>query len=140
MNQPWKVILVFVGVFLAGVICGGPVLDWVRERSDAKRPPFAERTMRRFEKELNLTEVQKEKIGPILLRTQTQWRQFRQENVRNLMGVIDRMHSDVAAELAPEQRVKLEAISNEFRTRAERFRGRIREQEQEPPAEQKTAQ
>ena len=139
MNQPWKVILAFGGVFLAGVICGGPLLDWIGERADAKRPPFAERTMRRFENELNLTEVQKEKIEPILLRTQTEWRQFRQENVRNLMGVIDRMHLDVAAELTPEQRVKLEAISNEFRARAERFRGRIREQES-PPTDTKTAQ
>ncbi|HTO02118.1 MAG TPA: hypothetical protein VL069_00385 [Opitutus sp.] len=139
MNQPWKVVLAFVGVFLAGVICGGPLLDWVRERSDANRPPFAERTMRRFEKELKLTVAQKEKIEPVLLRTQTQWRQFRQENVRNLMGVIDRMHADIEVELTPEQRVKLEAISNEFRSRAERFRGRIRDQES-PPAGSKSAQ
>ena len=139
MNQPWKVILAFAGVFLAGVICGGPLLDWVRERSEAKRPPFAERTMRRFENELNLTEVQKGRIEPILLRTQTQWRQFRQENVRNLMGVIDRMHADIAAELTPEQRTKLEAISNEFRARAERFRGRIHDQER-PPSAPKSAE
>ena len=82
--------------------------------------------MRRFENELNLTEVQKEKIEPILLRTQTEWRQFRQENVKNLMGVIDRMHLDVAAELTPEQQVKLEVMRKELRERTERLRGRVR--------------
>jgi hypothetical protein len=85
--------------------------------------------MRRFEKELELTEAQIERIAPILQRTQTDWRQFRHDNMRNLIGVIDRMHADVAAELNPEQRGKLEVISNEFRKRAERFRGRVREEE-----------
>jgi hypothetical protein len=132
MNQPWKVVLAFVAVFVAGLICGGPLLNWVKERHHEKRPPFAERTMRRFVKELELTEAQKERIAPILQRTQTDWRQFRQENMRNLIGVIDRMHADVAAELNPEQRSKLEVISNEFRKRAERFRGRVREEERGP--------
>jgi hypothetical protein len=129
MNQPWKVVLAFVGVFVAGLICGGPLLNWARERLQENRPPFAERTMRRFEKEFELTDAQKERIAPILQRTQTDWRQFRQDNMRNLTGVIDRMHADIAAELNPEQRSKLEEISNEFRKRAERFRGRVREQE-----------
>lgn len=88
--------------------------------------------MRRFEKEFDLTEEQKKRIEPILLRAQTVWRQHRQENMRNLTGVIDRMHAELAAELNPEQRKKLDVISQEFRTRAERFRGRIREQEKSP--------
>lgn len=129
MNQPWKVVLAFVAVFVAGLVCGGPLLTRVKERQQESRPPFAERTMQRFEKELQLTEAQKERIAPILQRTQTDWRQFRQDNMRNLTGVIDRMHADIAAELNPEQRGKLEEISNEFRQRAERFRGRVRNQE-----------
>jgi hypothetical protein len=132
MNQPWKVVLAFVAVFVAGLICGGPLLNWAKERLQENRPPFAERTMRRFEKELELTEAQKERITPILQRTQTDWRQFRQDNMRNLVGVIDRMHVDVAAELNPDQRGKLEVISNEFRKRAERFRGRVHDQERAP--------
>lgn len=132
MNQPWKVVLAFAAVFVAGLICGGPLLNWAKERRQESRPPFAERTMQRFEKELELTEAQKERIAPILQRTQTDWRQFRQDNMRNLVGVIDRMHADVAAELDPEQRGKLEVISNEFRKRAERFRGRVHDQERAP--------
>lgn len=136
MNQPWKVILAFVGVFVAGMICGGPLIGWIKAKAEEKRPPFAERTMHRFEHELNLTDTQKERIEPILQRAQADWRRFRQDNMRNLTGVIDRMHAEIASELAPDQRVKLEVISNEFRKRAERFRGRIREPEA-PRAEAK---
>jgi hypothetical protein len=132
MNQPWKVVLAFVSVFVAGLVCGGPLLNWAKERLQENRPAFAERTMRRFEKDLELTEAQKERIAPILQRSQTDWRRFRQENMRNLIGVIDRMHVEIAAELNPEQRGRLEEISNEFRKRAERFRGRVRDQERAP--------
>jgi hypothetical protein len=139
MNKPWKVILAFTGVFVAGLVCGGPLLDRLRARAEANRPPFAERTMKRFEKEFHLTEAQKQRIEPILLRAQKDWRQHRQDNMRNLTGVIDRMHVELAAELTPEQRGRLEEISNEFRQRAERFRGRIREPES-PAASGKAAQ
>ena len=132
MNQPWKVILAFLAVFVAGMICGGPLLGWVVQRREANRPPFAERTMRRFEKDLHLTQAQKEKIEPILLRTQKDWRQFRQDNMRNLTSVIDRMHLEISAELTPEQRNRLEAISAEIRARAERFRSRFHEPERRP--------
>jgi hypothetical protein len=125
MNQPWKVILAFAGVFVAGAICGGPLTGWIRERQQENRPPFAERTMRRFEHELKLTDAQKERVMPILLRAQTEWRQARQENVKVLTGVIDRMHTDLSAELSPEQRIRLEEMRKEFKVRAERFRGRV---------------
>src|SRR4051812_38380816 len=129
MNQPWKVILAFVGVFVAGAICGGPLAGWVIARAQDNRPAFADRTMHRFEKELVLTEAQKEKVFPILTRAQKDWRQLRQDNVRNMMVVIDRMHEELSAELTPEQRVKLEVMRKEFRARAERFRGRVNDRE-----------
>jgi hypothetical protein len=134
MNQPWKVVLAFVGVFVAGAICGGPLAGWLRERQQAHRPAFAERTMRRFEHELKLTETQKERVLPILLRAQQEWRQARQENVKVLTGVIDRMHTDLSAELAPEQQARLEEMRKEFRSRAERFRGRVTEPDRRLPA------
>lgn len=125
MNKPWKVILAFAGVFVSGVICGGPITGWIRHRQHENRPPFAERTMVRFEKELKLTPAQKEKIQPILVRAQQEWRQSRQENMRNMTGVIDRMHDDLGAELTPEQRSRLEEIRLEFKKRAEDIRGRV---------------
>lgn len=90
--------------------------------------------MRRFEHELKLTETQKERVLPILLRAQQEWRQARQENVKVLTGVIDRMHTDLSAELAPEQQARLEEMRKEFRSRAERFRGRVTEPDRRLPA------
>jgi len=129
MNTPWKVILAFAGVFVAGAIFGGPFADWIKELRQNNRPPFAERTMARFEKEFELTEAQKEKIMPILVRAQKDWRQLRHDNVRNLTALVDRMHLELSAELTPDQQKKLEGISKEFRSRAERFRGRVLDQE-----------
>jgi hypothetical protein len=133
MNSPWKVILAFVAVFIAGVLCGGPVFGWIREKQQENRPGFAERTMHRFDKELGLTAAQKEKVEPILLRAQQDWRQLRQDNMRGITGLIDRMHEELSAELTPEQRVKLEKVRSEFRARAERFRGRTPESDHRRP-------
>lgn len=134
MNPHWKVILTFVAVFAAGAVCGGPIADWIRERQQQNRPPFAERTLRRFERELELSSAQKEKIYPILLAAQKNWRQLRQDNVHNLTSLVDRMHADVSAELNPEQRAKLETLRKEFRARAERFRGDRRTEAVTPPS------
>jgi Spy/CpxP family protein refolding chaperone len=124
MNGRWKVILAFVGVFLAGVVCSEPLTRWLLVHRQENRPAFAERTMRRFEHELRLTDAQKAKIAPILERTQDEWRRLRAENVRSLTAVIDRMHAEIAAELSAEQRARLEGMTREFRARAERLRGR----------------
>lgn len=126
MSQRWKVILAFVGVFVAGAISGQPLTEWYHRRQADRRPPFAERTMVRYERELRLTDAQKEKIRPILIRWQDEWRRRRQEHVRDLTGLIDRMHADVAAELTPDQRQKLEVMRQELRARAEQLRGRVR--------------
>jgi hypothetical protein len=135
MNQPWKVILAFLGVFLAGIVCGGPLAGWLRDRQLDNRPAFAERTMERFERELKLTEDQKKRILPILMKTQKEWRQARQENMRSMTAMLDRMHTELAAELNPEQREQLEKMRTEFRSRAERFRGRFMDRDRRPSAD-----
>ncbi len=131
MNKTWKVILVFVGVFLAGAISGGPIQGWYRNYQQERRPPFAERTMERYQRELKITAAQEERIRPILVRMQGEWRRLRQENVRSLSAVVDQMHREVAAELTPEQQVKLEEMRKELRLRTERLRGRVHDREAE---------
>lgn len=130
MNKPWKVVLVFVGVFVAGAIAGGPLAMWVQNYRHERRPPFVDRTMERYERELQISEAQRGKIWPVLLRAQTEWRALREENVRKMSEVIDRMHAEVAAELTPEQQTKLEKMRQELRARAERLRGRAHDREE----------
>lgn len=130
MNKPWKVMVAFAGVFVAGMIAGGPLLSrWQAYRYD-RRPPWLERTMAHYEHHLRITPAQKEKIMPILLQVQKEWRQQREDNVRVMTSIIDRMHEAVGAELTPEQRQKIEGMRQEMRERAERYRGRTHEREQ----------
>lgn len=129
MNKPWKVVVAFAGVFVAGAVAGGPLLALIHKIQHDRRPPFAERTMERYERELGISAAQRERIQPILLRVQDDWRQLRQRHVEELMEVVDRMHTEVSAELTPDQRPKLEAIRMELKTKVERYRGRTHDRE-----------
>jgi Spy/CpxP family protein refolding chaperone len=134
MNKPWKVILVFIGVFIAGGLCGSALtLRTMKVPRPDGRPPVRFDIMGRLEKGLDLTEAQIEKIRPIVQRTQEETQRLRRENVRDLAAVMDRMHADLAAELTPEQRVKLEEMRKRFRERAERVRGQFRDRDRPPP-------
>jgi len=134
MNKPWKVVLAFVGVFVAGGLCGSALsLRLLRGFHLGGRPPVRLNIMGRLEKSLNLTEAQKEKIRPIVQRTQQETQRLRRENVRDLAAVMDRMHADLKAELTPEQGVKLEEMRKRFRERAERVRGQFRDHDRPPP-------
>ena len=135
MNQRWKVILVFVGVFLAGAICGGPVaMRFMGPPRPGGRPGgMRPQVMERLERELKLTDAQKEKVRPVVLRAQGETEQMRRENIRNIAAVMDRMHAEIAAELTPAQRIKLEEMRKRFRERAERVRREFREPPDGPP-------
>jgi Spy/CpxP family protein refolding chaperone len=134
MNKPWKVILVFVGLFLAGGLCGAALTMRILKgpRPDG-HPQVRFDMMERLEKGLKLTDEQKEKIRPIVRRTQEETQRLRRENVREIAAVMDRMHNDVAAELTPEQRTKLEDMRKRFHERAERVRVMFRDGAPPPP-------
>jgi Spy/CpxP family protein refolding chaperone len=131
MNQRWKVILVFTGVFLAGAVCGGPVAARLLRtgRSEWRPGNMRLQVMERLEHELKLTDAQKERVRPLVLRAQEETQHMRRENIRNIAIVMDRMHAEISAELTPEQRIKLEEMRKRFRERAERVRGEFREQD-----------
>jgi Spy/CpxP family protein refolding chaperone len=127
MNQRLKVVLILVGVFLAGAVCGGPIaLRFLRPARPEWNRGARPQVMDRLSKELDLTQAQQEKIRPIVTRAQEEMQHFRRESIRNIAVVMDRMHTDVAAELTPEQRSKLEDMRKKFRDRAERIRGEFR--------------
>ena len=130
MNRRFKVILVFVGVFLAGAICGGAVASRVmkQDRPDWRRGTRLQ-LMDRFNEELKLTEAQKVKIAPIVSRAQEETQNFRRESIRGIAVVMERMHTEMAAELTPEQRLRLEDMRKRFRERADRMRREFRDQD-----------
>lgn len=127
MNRRLKVILVFVGVFLAGAISGGAIAMRVlkSDRPDWRRGTRLQ-LMDRLVEELKLTEAQREKISPIVVRAQEETQALRRESLLAIAVVMDRMHADMGVELTPEQRVKLEEMRKRFRERAERMRREFR--------------
>ncbi len=134
MNKPWKVVLVFVGVFIAGAICGGPLVGrWLQPERDGSHGRFRLQLMQRLEDELGLNDEQKIKIRPIVQRAQEETQRLRRENVKAIAAAMDQMHAQIAAELTAEQKVKLEDMRKRFRERAERVRSEFRDRPAPPP-------
>lgn len=124
MKPSWKVILAFVGVFLAGAIFGGALAPrWLRVERQQSRAPFAERVMERLDRELELTDAQKEKIAPIVRRMAEETQRMRREGAITYRTVMDGLNAEIALELTPEQRAKHEEMRRRYRERAERARG-----------------
>ncbi|MFI5357884.1 MAG: hypothetical protein ACHQ4G_11165 [Opitutales bacterium] len=125
MNKPWKVILAFLGVFVAGAVFGGFVsLRWGRglfERGGFHGPAaidqFAPMIMRRLTTKLELSQEQTDKIRPIVKTAEEKLRQMRHDNFAASIAVAEQMNSQVAAILTPEQNAKLETMRKEMQER-----------------------
>lgn len=146
MDKPWKVILAFAGVFIAGAIFGGALaprwLSYGHPPGPAAQPGRGgllggPRMLERLERELELTPAQKEKIAPIVARMEDETRRMRRESVQQFRAAMDKTNAEIAAELTPAQRAKLEDLRKRFRERLEHFRadfrGRERSWERPPP-------
>lgn len=133
MDKPWKVFLVFGGVFLAGVIFGVALAPrWF----EYGRPPLPDRPVRgigtammlkRLTAQLDLTPEQQAKIEPILKRVTAETREMRRESIQKFRTAMEKANNEIAAELTPEQKVKLEELRKRFRERIDRFRSEMRE-------------
>jgi hypothetical protein len=139
MDKAWKVILAFVGVFIAGAVFGGVfslrasgkrlAIEALQNRAApaaATQPAAAKKTgsglaaprgnpitpqlMRAFTRRISLTSEQKERIGPIVSRAGEDMLRLSQRNFEDTSRVTERMIADVSAVLSPEQRAELETM------------------------------
>ena len=128
MDRPWKVILAFVGVFIAGAVFGG-----VFTARSADRPAKAAKQagkepggriypqlMRQFTQRLNPTVEQQKAITPIVARAAEDLQRSQRDHLADTTRATERMYEDVAALLTPEQRAKLEKMRQEMRERVRR--------------------
>ncbi len=130
-TKTWKVVLVFVGVFAAGVVTGaawswrfgGPGRE---ERPRWAGPGFGGRILERMSEELELTAEQKAELEPIIQRSEEELQMLRRGQLQEVSKIMDRVHGEVAAVLTPDQRTKLEEMRERFRQRAEKMRGEFR--------------
>jgi Spy/CpxP family protein refolding chaperone len=141
MDKSWRVILAFVGIFIAGTVTGGLIslrlAQSMSVRGERPRPAgqpqvaggagnqapqqFNPQLMRRVAEQLNLTPDQKEKMKLIEARTGEELRRLRRENLHSTELIIEKCQDDIAALLNPEQRAKFDEMILRARERIRKF-------------------
>jgi hypothetical protein len=148
MDRPWKVILAFVGVFIAGAVFGGfftlrsaaRVAEATRPKASAakvsagKTPApapaaapapakgIAPQVMRQLTQRLSPTPEQQKAIRPIVSRAAEDLQRMQKEHLADTTRTTERMYADVAALLTPAQRTQLEQMRQEMLERVRKVR------------------
>jgi Spy/CpxP family protein refolding chaperone len=124
MNKPWQVCLVLIAIFAAGGISGGLVAYRVARRH-APPPPevWVARQIEHVARELQLTPEQKEHIQPIVKRTTEELGKLRRQSMPAVHSILERMETDIAEQLTPEQRTKFEQILKQRREARKQMQG-----------------
>jgi Spy/CpxP family protein refolding chaperone len=112
----WKLILAFVLVFLAGVVCGffGTLhAHYSFARMDSES--MAQHMKQRLRAELKLTPQQMQQISPIIDRAASQLKTKREQTMRDVHDIFEQTHRDMEPFLTPEQRTRLEELEKRHR-------------------------
>jgi uncharacterized membrane protein len=124
MNQPWKMVLLLVGIFVAGGVTGAFVLARFGRELGLRRPmpeQWAPMQLQRLGERLDLTPAQNEQLQPIVRRNMEDLKRLRASSLAETRVVFERMQREIAEKLTPEQRTKFEQMNKEFRERTRRF-------------------
>ncbi len=126
MNRTGVVVLVFVGVFLAGAVSGGFVGARLAEswahRSAAGM--FAQKQFWRVADQLSLASDQRERIGVII----TKAAEDVQVHRREISSIAEKMEAAVRHELTEEQRSQFDVVRGRMRENERHFQKWVREQ------------
>jgi Spy/CpxP family protein refolding chaperone len=139
MVKTWQVVLATVGIFIAGLVTGGAtalgVVKWIARhpRFNAGAMPlvgprpgqvqqFGPQLMRSFANQLDLTDEQRSRIGPIVKSTATQLGRERREVQLTSALAIEKMQDEIAEILTPAQRVRFEMLIARQREKLQQLR------------------
>ena len=139
MVKTWQVVLATVGIFIAGLVTGGAtalgVVKWIARHprvNQAAMPLFGPRPgqvqqfgpqlMRSFANQLDLTDEQRSRIGPIVKATAAQLSHERREVQLTSALAIEKMQDEIADILTPEQRIKFELLIARQREKLQQLR------------------
>ncbi len=125
MNQAlkWKLVAGFVLVFIAGGLTGAFVAASQPHHPPADRRIISEHMRQRLKSDLGLTDEQVKKISPIIDKTATELETIRSETGRRVHEAFAEAHREIAADLTPEQRQKLQGIEARHRHPMHRSHG-----------------
>ncbi len=122
--QPWKLVLLLVGIFAAGCVAGGFVTmryvhSKIRERGAPEQ--WGPARLKMLADRLALTPEQIDRLKPIVRRDVEDLNRLRQQSFQETRRILERMERDIAAVLTPEQKRKFEDLNKEMRDRARRM-------------------
>lgn len=150
MEKPWKVVFAFVAVFIAGAVFGGlftlrasggrrpPGAGFANFDRGGQNGPggngwqkqgqfqgqgmgaIGPGMLGQLSRNLKLTDDQKEKIRPVVLKAAEDIQRLSRENIQNTTKIVERMHLDIATWLTPKQRDALEDMKLQMRERVRR--------------------
>ena len=118
MSQPWKIIIVLLGIFVAGGVTGGLVtLRVLKEKTNNRPVPeeWAPRHLKRLADRLELTPEQQEQIRPIVRRNIEQLGRVRNTFAAETQTVVELMQREIAEKLTWEQRAKFTQMNRDVR-------------------------
>jgi Spy/CpxP family protein refolding chaperone len=124
MNSPWKVVLMLVGIFLAGAFTGGiAVRQWGRELLAKRSGPeqWEPIHIKRLSERLKLTEEQLAQIRPLVRRNMTEMAHARETWQGESKAIMERMQREISALLTPDQRAIHEQMNKEQREKAKKL-------------------
>jgi len=113
----WKLIAGFVLVFVAGGLTGAFIAASQVHRTlfGPNHAAIADRMRHRLQVQLRLTDEQMKKISPIIDKTAAQLEAIRTETGRRVHETFRDEHREIASDLTPEQRTKLQEIEARHR-------------------------
>jgi uncharacterized membrane protein len=127
MTQSWKLILVLVGIFAAGVVTGAFVTLRVGREMMVRRPmpaQWAPQRLKLLAERLDLKPEQLEQIRPIMHRNMEELNRLRAYSMAETRSIFERIEREVAEKLTPEQRAKFEQMNREEREKREKREAR----------------
>jgi len=122
-STPWKLVLLLVGIFVAGALVGGALavrLGPELFRKHAAPEQWGPARLEMLQRRLDLTPQQVEVLAPIVKRNVEELARFRQESIAQTRSLVERMEREISAQLTPEQRQKYEKLNEERRERLRR--------------------
>jgi len=124
MNKPWKLVLLLLGIFVAGGVTGAFVALRVGHEMINKHPgspdQWAPNHLKRLAERLKLEPEQVEQLRPIVRRNMEELNRLRDSSMAETKVIFERMEREISAKLTPEQRTLFEQLNKEMRERAKR--------------------
>jgi Spy/CpxP family protein refolding chaperone len=131
----WKLIAGFLLVFMAGAMTGAFLLAHFHRAMhwNHRHDILAHRMAEHLRDELNLTPEQFAKLQPVFEKTAAKLEAIRKETGQRVGQAMNEAHDQIAPELTPEQRKKLQAIEERHRRYRHRHRFHHGPHDEPPP-------